>query len=188
MVQWRLRSKCRNMRRFSIKIFTVQDSIHYSIQWTMNLNTTILRKQSGCWMSVTFANWKLTESQGMCNQFQVYLVLRFCCSMFGQHSSLCGDAFGIQICLECWWQIKWVLARHLPQWQQLWYTKCWLKRLLQGCLCQCCGGIPMNSGWIWHQTTIPGSLVMTGSGIWCGDWNQFPAAIGISRQLNLSGI
>jgi len=34
---------------------------------------------------------------------------------------------GSQICQEHWWQMKWVLARRLAQWQRQWYANCWLR-------------------------------------------------------------
>jgi len=175
-VHRRCRSKWWMVKRPTIQILPIQYRILFSIQSRVSLNMSVLIGLSGRWIPVQFANRKQTKSLAPSIQFQTFLEQRFWCTKFGQYGWLWGDGVGIQICQECWWQIKWVLGRLLPHWQRLWYAICWLRRLLWGCCCQLYGRIPFESGRILHRMTIPGSLVLTGSGIRYRDWIQCLAA------------
>jgi len=128
-VQEVFRKKWRMARRTSIKKIPVQLWIHFSTQWTTNLNTSVLMRQSGCWMPIRFANQWMTMFQATSIQFQAYPERSFWPTRFGPYGSLWAGGSGILICREHWWQTKWVLERLSPRRQQQSFANCWLRQL-----------------------------------------------------------
>jgi len=128
-VPGRFRSKWRMVTGFSIQTMPVECWILFSIQSTTNLNTSVLMRWSGCWMPILFANQQMTMLQATSIQFQTCPEPTVWRTRLGPYGALWGGGFGILICQECWWWMKWVLARLSPQWQQQWYANCWLRKL-----------------------------------------------------------
>jgi len=127
-VQKRFRSKWM-VRKTSIQIIPVQYWILFSTQSKTNLTMSVLMRRSGCWMPNQFANHQMFMFQATSIQLQACLERSFWCTKFGSYGSLWGGGFGILICPEHWWQIKYVLARLQPQWQQQWYANCRLRKM-----------------------------------------------------------
>jgi len=91
---------------------------------TTNLKVIVLLRLSACWMAIWFVDQPMTVFQATSIPCQACPERIFLCTRFGPYGSLWGGGFGILICKEHWWQIKWVLARLSPQWQQKWYANC----------------------------------------------------------------
>jgi len=152
-VQDRFRSKW-IVRRSSIQIIPVQFWALFSTHSTMNLNTSGLMRRSGCWMPIRFANQQMTVFQAINIQFQAWWQPSFWRTRCGPSGSLWGDGFGMLICQEHWWRMKWVLERLSPRLHQQCFAKWWLRKLLWGCHCPFYGGIPLKSGSFWRTTTF----------------------------------
>ena len=122
-MQGRFRSKLMG-RRSSNLIIPAWYWPLFSIQSLTNGNSSVRIKWSGSWMAVRFANWLCTVILAISIQFQAYLEPSFWNSRSRQNGSLWGDGFGMQICQEHWWQMKWPLRRCLTLWQRLGYANC----------------------------------------------------------------
>jgi len=127
-VQERFRSKWMAMRS-SIHIIPAQYWARFSTQSTTNLNMSVLMTQSGCWMSILFANQQMTVFQATSIQFQACPELGFWRTRFRPYGSSWGDGFGMLIFQEHWWRMKWVLARLSPQLQRQCFANGWLRKL-----------------------------------------------------------
>jgi len=128
-VQERFTSKWRMVRRFTIQIIPVQYWALFSTQSTTNLNTSVLMRQLGCWMPILFANHQMTVFQATSIQFQACLEQSLWHARFGPSGSSWGDGFGMLICQEHWWQMKWVLERLSPRLQRQCFANWWLRKL-----------------------------------------------------------
>jgi len=128
-VQGRFRSKWRMVRRSSSRKIQAQYWVRISIYSTTNLNMSVLIKQSGCWTRNVFANPQMTLLQAASIQFQGYPEQIVCRTRFGPSGSSWGDGFGMLICQEHWWQMKWVLQRLSPRLQWECFAN-WLLRKL----------------------------------------------------------
>jgi len=187
-VQERFRSKWRMAKRSSIQIIPVQSWAPFSTQSTMNLNTSVLMRRSGRWMHIRFANQQMTVFQATNIQFQACRELSFWHTRCGPSGSSWGDGYGMLICQEHWWPMKWVLERLSPWLQQQCFANCWLRKLSWGCHCPFYGGIPWKSGWFWRTMTFLALLVKNGSGICSRDWIWCPATCWRYRQHDHTGI
>jgi len=187
-VQERFRSKWRMVRRSSIQQIPTLYLIRFSVQSTTNLNTSVLRRQSGCWMLILFVNHRMTTFQATNIRFQACPELSSWRTRFGPSGSLWGDGFGMLTCQEHWWRMKWVLERLSPWLQLQWFANWWLRKMYWGCHCPFYGGIPLKSRWFWRTTTFPALSVKNGSGIRCTDWILYPAAHWRSRPHHLTAI
>jgi len=114
-VHGRFRSKWM-ARRPLTQLSPVQHWALFSSQSKMNLNRFVLVRWLSFGMPIWLANWSTTKSLATCIQFEAYPEPRFWCARFGQYGSLWEDAFGIHICQERWWQLKWASGRCLPRW------------------------------------------------------------------------
>jgi len=145
-------------------------------------------RRSGCGMSIVFANQQMTVFEATSIQFQACLELNFWCTRFGPSGSLWGDGFGMLICQEHWWRMKWVLERLSPRLQQQCFANWWLRKLEWVCHCLFYRGIPLRSGWFWRTTTFPALSVRSRSSICSRDWILCPTACWRSRQHLLTHI
>jgi len=127
-VQERFRSKCA-VRRSSIQIIPAQYWALFSTQSTTNLNMGVLMRRSGCWMSILFANQQMTVFQATNIQFQACPELSFWCTKLWPYGSMWGGGFGMLICQEHWWRMKWVLARLSHLLQRQCFGNWWLRKL-----------------------------------------------------------
>jgi len=187
-VQERFSRKWRRARRSSIQMIPVQSKAQFSTQSTTNLNTSVLMSRSGCWIPIRFASQTMTVFQATNITFQACRELSFWRTRCGPSGPLWGDGFGMLICQEHWWRMKWVLGRLSPRLQQQCFANWWPRKLLWGCHCPFCGGIPLKSGWFWRTTTFLALSVKNGIGICSSDWIRCPAAIWRYRQHHLTGI
>jgi len=174
-VQERFRSKWM-VKRTSIQKIQVQYWILFSIPSTVNLNISVLMSQLDCWMHIQVTIQWMTVFKARNIPFQAGQEWRFRRNRFGPFGSLWGGEFGILICQERGWQMKWLLARLSPQWQWQWYGNCWFKKLEEGYRYRFSWGILLQSGLISYRMTFVGLLVSNGSGIHYGDRIQCPTA------------
>ena len=186
-VQRRFSSTWRMVRRFSIQKIQDQYWIWLSIQSTTNLNTSVLMKQSDCWTRVLLANHQITVIQATRIQFQACPERSIWRTRFGPCGSLKGDRFGMLICQEHWWWMKWVLEWLSPRLQQQCFANWWLRKLSWGCHYPFYGGIPLRGGWFWRTMTFLALLVKKGSGIRSRDWILCPVANCRSSQHHPTG-
>jgi len=185
--QGRFRSKWRMVRRSSIRKIEAQYWILCSIQSTTILNTSVLMKQSGYWMRVLFATQQMTVFQAPSIQFQASLEVCFWWTTFGPSGSSWGDGFGMLICQEHWWRMKWDLERLSPRLQQQCFANFWLRKSWWGCHCPFHRRIPLKSGWYWFTTTFPALSLKSRSGICSRDSVLCPAACWRSSQHHPTG-
>jgi len=127
-VQERFRSKWM-ARRTLIHIIPVQYWILFSTQSTTNLSMSFLMRWSGCWISIWFTNQGMTVFQSTSIQFQACPELRIWRTRFGPYDSSWEGRFGMPICQEHWWRMKWVLERLSPQLQRQCFANWWLRKL-----------------------------------------------------------
>jgi len=172
-VQERFRSKWRMARMSLIQILPVQSWAPFSTQSTTNLNTSVLMRRSGCWMRIRFTNQQMTVFQATNIQFQACRELSFWHTRSGPSGSLWGDEYGMLICQEHWWPMKWVLERLSPRLQQQCFANCCLRKVSLGCYCPIMGEYPGRVGdsggqWLsWHCQWRTG--VVSAPGIEFGD-------------------
>jgi len=128
-VQRRFRRMWWMLRRSSIQKIQAHYWIRLTIKSTMNLNTSVLMKDPGSWMWVLFSNQQMTVFQAASIQFQACLELSFWRTRFRPSGSSWGDRFGMQICQDHWWRMKWVLEKLSPRLQQQCVANWWLRKL-----------------------------------------------------------
>jgi len=97
------RRERRMVRKSSIRQIPAQYWIRFSVQSTTNLNTSVLMRQSGCWMIILFVNQQVTVFQATNIQFQACPELHFWRTRFGLSGSSWGDGFGMPTCQVHWW-------------------------------------------------------------------------------------
>jgi len=187
-MQQGFRNKWRMARRSSIQKIPVQHWALFSTQSTTNLNLSVLMRQSGCWLSILFANQQMTMFQATSIQFQTCLELSFWRTRFGPSGSLRGDGFWMLICQEHWWRMKWVVERLSPWLQRQCFVNWWLRKLQWVSHCLLYGWLPLKGGQFWQTTTFPALSVKCGHGICFRDWILCPATCWRSRQHRLTDI
>jgi len=175
-VQGRFRSKWRMERRSSIQIIQVDYWILFSIQSTTSLNMSVLMGRSYCWMPIQFAYRRLTVSPATRIQFRACLEPNLWPIRSGQYGSLWGDGFGIVKCPGAQVADEMDIGKTFSSMAVAMVCKLLTKKVLWGGCSQLHGGIRLKSGWIWRGMTIPGLLIMNGSGIHCRDLIQRHAA------------
>jgi len=117
------------VRRSSIQITPFQYWVLFPTQSTTNLNMSVLMRRSGCWIPILFANPQRTVFQATNIQFQACPELSIWRTRFGPFSSSWGDGFGMLICQEHWWRMKWVLERLSPRLQRQCFVNWRLRKL-----------------------------------------------------------
>jgi len=117
-VQRTFKTKWRMVTRSSSENIQTQYWIRFTLQSTTKLNTSVLLKQSGCWMHILFTNHQMTVFQSASIQIQACSESSFLRTRFWSSGSLWGDRFGMLICQELLWRMKSVLERRSPRLQQ----------------------------------------------------------------------
>jgi len=121
-VQGRFSSKWRRVTRSSMQQISALYGILSSVQSTTNLTTSVLMRQSGCWKSILFGNRQMTVFQATSIRFQACPELIFWCTVFWAYGLSWGGGFGMLICQEHCWRMKWVFERLSPRLQRQWYA------------------------------------------------------------------
>ena len=76
------------VRRSAIQIIPVQYRALFWTQWTTTMNTSVLRRRSGCWMPIRFTNHQMIVFQATSIQFLAWQEQSFWLTRFGLYGSL----------------------------------------------------------------------------------------------------